>query len=156
MQNKATAMKKLQNILYQKEFNKDMSTISTDRKFQVHFAILTMVTRWTKWNYVAGGKYEPERKDKNLQLFETHGDGSSSRLLRHGKLPQDRTWAIPTTDFGMSDQVGRISDWLSGQQGFSVLENFGAELRAEERRVKLASLLQEESGEKSKRNKKSK
>ena len=48
MQNKATAMKKLQNILYQKEFNKDMSTISTDRKFQVHFAILTMVTRWTK------------------------------------------------------------------------------------------------------------
>ena len=56
----------------------------------------------------------------------------------------------------MSDQVGRISDWLSGQQGFSVLENFGAELRAEERRVKLASLLQEGSGEKPKRNKKSK
>ena len=35
MQNKSTAMKKLQNILYQKEFNKDMSAISTDRKFQV-------------------------------------------------------------------------------------------------------------------------
>ena len=35
MQNKATAMKKLQNILYQKEFNRDMSAISTDRKFQV-------------------------------------------------------------------------------------------------------------------------
>ena len=60
------------------------------------------------------------------------------------------------THSGMSDQVGRISDWLSGQQGFSVLENFGAELRAEERRTKLASLLQGESGEKSKRNKKSK
>jgi len=57
---------------------------------------------------------------------------------------------------GSSVTVGRISDWLSGQQGFSVLENFGAELRAEERRVKLASLLQEESGEKPKRNKKSK
>ena len=60
MQNKATAMKKLQNILYQKEFSKDMSTISTDRKFQVHFAILTMVTICTKPNYVVGGKYEPE------------------------------------------------------------------------------------------------
>ena len=60
MQNKATAMKKLQNILYQKEFNKDMSTISTDRKFQVHFAIFTMVTRGSKLNHVAGGKYEPE------------------------------------------------------------------------------------------------
>ena len=44
-------MKKLQNILYQKEFNKDMSTISTDRKFQVHFAILTIMTRCTKRNY---------------------------------------------------------------------------------------------------------
>ena len=60
------------------------------------------------------------------------------------------------THSGMSGQVGRISDWLSGQQGFSVLENFGAELRAEERRVKLASLLQKESGEKPKRNKKAK
>ena len=35
MQNKTTAMKKLQNILYQNEFNKDMSAISKDRKFQV-------------------------------------------------------------------------------------------------------------------------
>ena len=35
MQNKSTAMKKLQNVLYQKDFNKDMSAISTDRKFQV-------------------------------------------------------------------------------------------------------------------------
>ena len=154
MQNKATAMKKLQNILYQKEFNKDMSTISTDRKFQVHFAILTMVTRCTKWNYVAGGKYEPEWKDQNVQLFETYGDWPSPGLLCHGECNQNLTW--PTTDFGMVDQVGRISDWLSGQQGFSVLENFGAELRAEERRTKLASLLQGESGEKSKRNKKSK
>ena len=38
------------------------------------------------------------------------------------------------------NQVGRISEWLTGQQGFCVLENFGAELRAEEKQVKLASL----------------
>ena len=53
-------------------------------------------------------------------------------------------------------QVGRISDWLTGQQGFSVLENFGAELRAEEKKAKLTSLLQEGSGDKSKRSKKTK
>ena len=35
MQNKSTALKKLQNVLYQKDFDKDMSAISTDRKFQV-------------------------------------------------------------------------------------------------------------------------
>ena len=52
--------------------------------------------------------------------------------------------------------MGRISDWLTGQQGFSVLENFGAELRAEEKRAKLASLLQEGSGDKSKKSKKTK
>jgi len=116
MQNKATAMKKLQNILYQKEFNKDMSTISTDRKFQV-------------------GNMNRNEKIRTYNF--------SRHMVTDHRL-------------GSSVTVGRISDWLSGQQGFSVLENFGAELRAEERRVKLASLLQGESGEKSKRNKKSK
>merc|ERR1712241_1000475 len=116
MQNKATAMKKLQNILYQKEFNKDMSIISTDRKFQV-------------------GNMNRNEKIRTYNF--------SRHMVTDHRL-------------GSSVTVGRISDWLSGQQGFSVLENFGAELRAEERKAKLASLLQEEDEDKSKKSKKAK
>ena len=55
MQNKATAMKKLQNILYQKDFNKDMSAISTDRKFQVgRFKVTIKIATET----ITGGKHE--------------------------------------------------------------------------------------------------
>ena len=52
--------------------------------------------------------------------------------------------------------MGRISDWLTGQQGFSVLENFGADLRAEEKKAKLACLLQERDEDESKKSKKAK
>jgi len=116
MQNKATAMKKLQNILYQKEFNRDMSAISTDRKFQV-------------------GNMNRNEKIRTYNF--------SRHMVTDHRL-------------GSSVTVGRISDWLTGQQGFSVLEKFGAELRAEEKRSKLASLLQEGSGDKSKRSRKNK
>ena len=56
MQNKSTAMKKLQNILYQKDFNKDMSAISTDRKFQVgRFKVITIKIATET---ITGGKHE--------------------------------------------------------------------------------------------------
>ena len=62
MQNKSTAMKKLQNILYQKEFNKDMSAISTDRKFQVRrlsAPINTAPETYSKGTYFcSGGEHE--------------------------------------------------------------------------------------------------
>jgi len=116
MQNKSTAMKKLQNVLYQKDFNKDMSAISTDRKFQV-------------------GNMNRNEKIRTYNF--------SRHMVTDHRL-------------GSSVTVGRISDWLSGQQGFSVLEKFGAELRAEEKSAKLASLLQEGSGDKSKRSRKTK
>ena len=62
MQNKSTAMKKLQNILYQKEFDKDMSAISTDRKFQVR-RLSALINTPTETNsigtsFCSGGEHE--------------------------------------------------------------------------------------------------
>ena len=52
-------MKKLQNILYQKEFNRDMSAISSDRKFQVRgFKATLKNTTKTNTALSTGGKHE--------------------------------------------------------------------------------------------------
>jgi peptide chain release factor 1 len=118
MQNKVTALKKLQTLLYQKEFSQEIAAISSDRKFQVplsgHF--------WYPHNFQVGNM----NRNEKIRTYNFARQTVTDHRL------------------GESASAGRLAEWLQGRLGFQILERFGHLLREEEKSDRLMKLLEKE------------